>query len=161
MIKVHDCSNSNECLHTGKSGPVMNDVMRQLRTRFNFINDPKEADVVITNDIFPSYIHVGIPRVKRMDGSFWIQQNVHRNEPLDKAADSAQAIVYVSEYSKKCHHRRMKCPEGQKHFVAVNMANPEEFPKRKQIPTYRSKWVSIASDWSRAVKDGILLFLFL
>lgn len=154
MIKVYDCSNSSCSSHTGQGGPVMNDVMRQLRTRFPFVNDPRTADVIITNDIFPSNVPNNIPRVKRMDGSFWMQQNLYRNFPLDLAANYANAIVYISEYSKSCHIKRgFRISKDQKYYVAVNKANPEEFPKRNvKKKEYTSRWIAVASNWNRPEK---------
>jgi len=160
MIKLYDCSNSKEYRHTSRGGPVVNDVMRQLREYFHFVEKQSEADVIITNDVFPSYILKDIPRLKRMDGSFWIDGTTHRNKPLDLAAELANAIVYVSKYSQDCHTKRIDFSFSHRHYVALNSASPKEFKKREIEKSYSSRWISVSSDWNREEKRGKSLIDF-
>ena len=88
--RVYDCSNSSERPpHRSESfGPKENDIMRGLKKYCNvfgceFIDQPQDADVIITNDIYPKDIlALDKPRVKRMDGVFWENRLKDRNESL-------------------------------------------------------------------------------
>jgi glycosyltransferase involved in cell wall biosynthesis len=106
--KIYDCSNSIERpVHRGSGGPVMNDIMRYLHERaedyyFKFIDSPEEAEVIITNDVFPkSILELGKPLVKRMCGPFWQNDMSYRNDILNASAKLADRVIFISEYSRK------------------------------------------------------------
>jgi glycosyltransferase involved in cell wall biosynthesis len=110
-MKIYDCSNSLERpRHRSESyGPPENDVMRYLKENAHkyeaeWVRTPRDADVVMTNDVFPKDIlTLGKPMVKRMDGVFWRPKEIARNIPLNRAARQADRVVFISEYSAKCY----------------------------------------------------------
>ena len=106
MYKIFDCSNSAERPpHRGGGGPIMNDILCYLHQNaaeynYEFIDSASNADVIITNDVFPAeVIGLGKPLVKRMCGPFWQKEHSKRNERLNVAARIADTVIFISEYS--------------------------------------------------------------
>jgi len=107
-VNILDCSNSIERpAHRGGGGPIENDIIRYLwenAADYNckFVAAPSQADVILTNDIFPSdLIGRGIPMVKRMCGPFWQRHLSSRNDVLNRAAQLADKVIFISQYSQR------------------------------------------------------------
>jgi glycosyltransferase involved in cell wall biosynthesis len=111
--KYFDCSinNISNNNHNSQSfGPVENDIMKDLKLYsilFNFIRtyNHEEADVFITNTIYPEEIlewseKHHIPKIKRMDGIYWQNDLIYKNDKLNEAALQADHVIFISEYSK-------------------------------------------------------------
>jgi len=115
-VKLHkyfDCSinNTSNKEHNNISlGPAENDIMKDLNQYsilfgFKRTYDYKEADVFITNTTFPYEIlqwseNHSIPKIKRMDGIYWQNNLVYKNEKLNESALYADHVIFISEYSK-------------------------------------------------------------
>jgi len=164
--KVYDCSNSAERPpHRSENyGPKENDIMRGLKKYANvfdyeFIDNPTNADVIITNDIFPKDIlSINKPRVKRMDGIFWQKAYLERNEPLKQAAMEADWVIFISEYS-ELSFRKLYHELPKNHMVITNCVDSSVyFPlPKKFIPL---QWVACASNWAREEKRFNDLMVF-
>ena len=159
MYNIFDCSNSAERpAHRGGGGPVMNDIMRYLQENaasynYNFVTNLSDADIVITNDIFPSDVLAsGKPLVKRMAGPFWQREYASRNDALNAAAQQANAVIFITEYSKQqyihCFGDNLKWNTVVTHWV-----DPNVFYDRKYAH-YHNKFMftACATDWSRKEK---------
>ena len=101
-MKIHDCSNSSERpANRGYGGAVENAVVTMLKRYApafdsEFVDDPHHADLIFTNDVYPSNIvHLDIPRVKRMDGVFWQHGLKHRNVALNSAALISDHVTHI------------------------------------------------------------------
>lgn len=159
MIKIHDCSNSPERpSHRSNSGcPVENDMMKDLKKYcpddFKFVQDWNDADVIITNDIFPtSMIDSAKIKVKRMDGIYWQEHLKERNEPLNHSAQKADLVIFISEFSRKSYFELY----GQtlnKNIVILNNADDTIFYKtNSKAPSNHFYLCASASNWSRPEK---------
>jgi len=112
IIKYYDCSinsHSNRNHSDVSLGPVENDIMKDLnqysilfgfRRTYNY----EEADVIITNTIYPEEIlewskKHSIPKIKRMDGIYWQDDLLHKNDKLNKAALESDHVIFISKYS--------------------------------------------------------------
>lgn len=113
MKKFYDCSInkiSNVRHNDSNLGPLENDIMADLNKYslsygFERVDDYKKADIIITNTIYPRDIlewssKYQIPRMKRMDGIYWMCDVVHKNEALNIAAEQSDHIIFISNYSK-------------------------------------------------------------
>jgi len=161
-MKIFDCSNlSNYPAHRGFGGPVVNDVVRQLKLHSSeyhckWIDNPEKADILFTNDVFGDFINFKNKlKVKRMDGSFWQKGLLQRNIPFDEAAKQADVVVYISKYSQLSHQERCDIPK--KYVIAINSASPIEYPRKKYYEKQPKKFVAIATDWAREEKRGASL----
>ena len=140
MIKIFDCSNSDERPnHRGHGGPIENDIIRYLKqycSRYNcsFTEDVLKADVIITNDIFPSsLIGIDIPKVKRMDGVFFQEALKNRNDSLNYSAELADHVIFISEFSKNSFFNLYRGKDIKKHSVVLNRADPRVFSHSEML----------------------------
>lgn len=154
-MRIYDCSNSAERpAHRGGGGPKMNDVMRYLRENASayaceFVDSHETADVIITNDVFPSDIPDSIPKVKRMCAPFFQTQLATRNEALNKAAKQADKVIFITEYSKR-QYLRLYGDDLKSHCVVKHWVDPTVYrytPKPKFFG-----FAACATDWSREEK---------
>jgi len=173
MLRIYDCSNSAESDHGKEHGPIDNDIIRGLKEHARlfdckFINKYTMADVIITNDIFPEEIKKSdIPKIKRMDGIYWDNENKHKNISLNESAEIADHVIFISEYSKKSLNTLYPEVKIKESSVILNTADNRIFRNGKQewkikrgLPapyindTYEGVRTLSASctDWSRKVK---------
>lgn len=147
---------------------MRNDVIRQLSKhapRYGWleVSAIERADVIITNDVFTSEaLAANKPLVKRMDGVFYQLELEQRNEVLNLAASQADAVIFISKFSQDALARLYPEVKVKKQYVALNAADPEEFPKRCDalVKSSRSRfqesrdihWVACVTDWDRPEK---------
>ncbi|MCK9542100.1 MAG: glycosyltransferase [Novosphingobium sp.] len=111
MLKIYDCSNTIERPTHRKISycPVENTIVSDLKkyaSDFNalWVSDINKADVLFTNDVFPSNVLLStIRKVKRMDGIFQLNSLKERNEKLNYSAQIADDVIFVSEFSKQSY----------------------------------------------------------
>lgn len=168
FVKIYDCSNSNDRpAHRNGGGPKDNNIITYLK-KFSwkydcvFIDDFSKADVAITNDVFPDFvINSSIRKVKRMDGVFFLESLKQRNEPYNRAAQLADHVIFISEFSKNSYFE-LYGNNIKSHSVAVNRAGYEFYPdKNKNInEKFSPIAIAVASDWSRKEKrfDDMMRF---
>jgi glycosyltransferase involved in cell wall biosynthesis len=169
-MKIYDCSNSEASLK-GKArlyGPKENDILRYLKqyaSEFGhvFVQNPNDADVILTNDIFPESFS-GKKKVKRMDGVFARTDVVHRNEALNQAAQEADHVIFISDYSRDSYFQ-LYDPDRKtlKGWTTIpNEVDPSVFypdtrvverkGKHTSFSYHPKRMIAIASDWSRPEK---------
>lgn len=165
MIKIYDCSNSSERpANRGNGGPIENDIIRYLKqycSKYNcmFVESPNDANVIITNDVFPENIlmeYNHLPRIKRMDGVFFQKQYIERNEPLNRAAQLADHVIFISEFSRRSYFELYGNPL-KSYSVALNQVDPVEyFDYNRQYKDF--DYVACCNSWTREEKrfDAIL-----
>lgn len=163
MKKYYDCSinNTSEKLHTKSNlGPKENDIMRDLHKYsslygFERVFDYKNADVIITNTIYPNdileySIQNNIPRIKRMDGIYY-NENKHKNDLLNKAALQSDHVIFISEYSKNMLYNLYDfLPEN--HNVILNNADDSIFYKKRNKISDCFTWATSSTNWDRKDK---------
>jgi len=172
MLKIFDCSNSQDRpLHRGGGGPIVNDVMWYLhencsRYGCTFVPKGSEADVIITNDIFPQHVlELGKPLVKRMDGVFWHSSLISRNVPLNYAASVADEVIFISDYSKDSYFK-LYGDSLKSYCVVRHWVNPHVFHldpiafKEKMNKKREFVFAASATDWERPEKRYSDLLLF-
>jgi len=159
MIKIYDCSNSEERpVHRNTGGPKENDIVRYLKMYCSnydceFVNDIHTADVIFTNDIFDKKsLETGLPRVKRMDGIFLQKDLLSRNELYNRAAEQANRVIFITKYSYDVYNKLYNVSNLKKcdiihHWVDCHIFNPKHDYKRK-----RYDFCASATDWNRAEK---------
>ena len=168
VTKIYDCSNSaDRPIHRNGGGPKANNIITYLKDfahKYDCIFTEKfvEAEVAITNDVFPDFVaNSSIRKVKRMDGVFFLESLKERNEPYNKAAQIADHVIFISEFS-KCSYFELYSNNIKSYSIAVNRAGHEFYPdKNKNINEKLSPIaVAVASDWSRKEKriDDIIKF---
>jgi len=168
MLKVYDCSNSPERPpHRGGGGPVENGMVSLLKKYARhydaaFVDKPTEADVIFTNDVFPQdVLKLNLPRVKRMDGVFWQEALRERNIPYVEAANKADAVIFISEYSRQSFLRHYSASPGVSHVVR-SWVDPNVFYPGEGVMSDKPLMaVACASSWDRPEKrlDAILRFV--
>lgn len=172
MINIFDCSNSAERpSHRGGGGPVVNDVMQYLHESCYkhdcaFVENWSEADVIITNDVFPQYV-LGLrkPLVKRMDGVFWHSSLIGRNTSLNFAATCADKVIFISDYSRDSYFN-LYGDSLKSYCVVHHWVNPRTFHldpvafKEKIDQERKFVFAASATDWSRIEKRYSDLLLF-
>ncbi len=166
MINVFDCSNSVERPHHRRGdGPKENDTLRYLREHAHLYNcqwvdTASAADIIITNDVFPEdCLRLDVPLVKRMDGVFWQNRLKERNEPFNMAAQQADHVIFISEFSKQSYFDLYGDSPIKNCSVVLNAVDTSVFHK-KEIPISdrfstifgKFTFVAIATDWSREEK---------
>ena len=110
--KFYDCSVNelSDLLHNKSSlGPIENDIMFDLGKYANYygwerVYDYKKADLIITNGFYTSDIlewtrKYSIPKVKRMDGIYFLYKYISKNELLNSAAKQSDYVIFISQYS--------------------------------------------------------------
>lgn len=164
--RIYDCSNSSErpAHRSVSKGPSENDIMRGLKKYahvfgFEYIDNPEDAEVIITNDVYPSNVLVlDKPRVKRMDGVFFLEHLKERNEPLNQAALQSTIIVFISEYS-QYSFIALYGKGTDDSFVIPNCVDESVFfPLPKKIGN--PYWMASASNWAREEKRYEDLMVF-
>lgn len=159
-MKIFDCSNSEESLRnkTTLYGPKDNDVVRYLKQYANefghqFVQSAEDSDVIFTNDIFPEPF-LGKRKVKRMDGVFSRVDVVHRNEVLNRAAQEADHVIFISEYSRESYFNLYDPNRDTINSFTVipNEVDPEIFYPGIIHSESPKEMIAIASDWSRPEK---------
>lgn len=178
-MKIVDVSLRSGNLGGLNCGPKENDIVRYLKqyaSEFGHEFVPymlggdaqgvKHADVVFTNDVWPKTVFwegddpfPGKFKVKRMDGVFSRADTVHRNEALNKAAQQADHVIFISEYSKESYFRLYdESGKTIKSFSVIrNEADPRIFhpgfnwSSMAYNPMPREV-IAVASDWSRPEK---------
>ena len=163
MKKYYDCSInqvSND-LHTKSNlGPKENDIMRDLYKYSNLygferVFDYKDADVIITNTIYPEQIlewstQNNIPRIKRMDGIYY-NENKYKNDLLNKAANQSDYVIFISEYSKNMLYSLYGfLPEN--YTVILNNADDSIFYKNRNKINDNFIWTTSSTNWERKDK---------
>ena len=162
-VKIFDCSNSvYRPPHRAASyGPKENDVMAMLKRHCaqfgcQYVQTPSDADVIITNDVFPpDILSLGKPMVKRMDGIFWDSER-DRNATLNLAAQQAQHVIFISEYSKQSYeqllHPTLNGTVLKKVSVILNEVCDTTFFIANNLGPKRFVWTAAASNWERPEK---------
>jgi glycosyltransferase involved in cell wall biosynthesis len=144
-------------MNRGYGGPVKNEVMQYLfenahRFGHQMVQTVHDADVIITNDVFtPEALDSGKPLWKRMDGIFYLKHLNDRNVVLNKAAEQADHVVFITDYSRRCAEAagvKIRSSEVIHHWV-----DPTVFSRRrmiqKQCPWY---FAACATNWIRMEK---------
>jgi glycosyltransferase involved in cell wall biosynthesis len=124
-----------------------------------FVEDPAIANVVITNDVFPAAV-LGLekPLVKRMDGVFW-DDGYSRNDPLNAAAQLADHVIFISDYSRQSYFRMYNQP--LKHWSTVlNEVDDKIFFQDQKTHLTGFHWAASASNWARPEKRFLDLLCF-
>lgn len=172
-IKIYDCSNSAERpAHLESNlGPKENDIMADLKVycpnSFVFTNDPSEADVLITNDVFPTELLKSAKfKVKRMDGVYWHKSQMERNVPLNEAAQHADVVIFISNFSMLSYFQLYGNKLKKSVVILNNADNTIFYPGQKSIDynwfydervTFRDgpnsfRLVAAATNWAREEK---------
>lgn len=156
MLKVFDCSNSDQRPeHRGGGGPIENDIMRYLKTharRLEFVATIDECDVILTNDIFPDWaLGRKAKYVKRMDGVYWLRSLMSRNEKYNQAAQYADMVIFISEYSKN-QYFKLYGNALKNYTMAHHWADPREFAIDRAVTVRAYDFCAVATDWSREEK---------
>ena len=165
IIKIYDCSNSNERpAHNDENlGPFENDIIRDLKKysmdyMFQFVPNISDAQVVITNDVFPKDIisNNNLLKIKRMDGTYWQNSMQYRNNILNESALAADLVIFISKFSEKSCKIPLKNSK-----VVLNCANTYIFYKnRKYRINNKFSWVAIATNWNREEKRFLAIKAF-
>jgi glycosyltransferase involved in cell wall biosynthesis len=158
VVRIFDCSNSeSRPSHRGGGGPLVNDVMRYLRencSSYNceFVGAVDDANVAITNDVFPqSVLDSGKPLVKRMDGVFWHSKLTDRNRPLNAAAQQANKVIFITDYSRDSYFNLYDNPLNA-HCVVRHWVDPKVFNRTRPALNKKLVLAASATDWSRLEK---------
>lgn len=156
MIRLIDVSNSSESSHGKDFGPKENDVIKILKEysrQFDskFVNS--RGDILITNDIFPSYVKdIDMPKIKRMDGIYWLNDYKHKNDPLNESAQLADHVIFISEYSRKALSTLYPDIKLKSSSVIHNTADNRIFrPIRKRDGVVHNV-IASCTNWNRKEK---------
>lgn len=159
LFKIFDCSNSKDRPnHRGGGGPVMNDIIRYLRIdaedyAIEFTNDPYKANVIITNDVFPDYVlSTDIPLVKRMCSPFWNKKYIDRNIALNNAAQQADKVIFISEYSKEQYFYLNNISSIKSYCIIINFSDADIFCPNLDKKEEAFTFVACATNWNREEK---------
>lgn len=159
MIKIFDCSNSNERpQNRGNGGPIENDIMCYLKRYASiydciFVSDIESADIIITNDVFPTYTtYYNVPKIKRMDGVFFQEQYRERNESLNLAARQANHVIFISKFSQDAYNHLYG--DGiRSSSVALNQVDPSIFYSNDCTSiNHPIDFITAANNWGRPEK---------
>lgn len=156
MLKVFDCSNSSSRpANRNFGGPIQNEFIGLLHKYSKnygviFVDSIDECDLIFTNDVYPEFVLTSNkPKVKRMDGVFWMEEYRHRNEKYNLAAKQSDLVIFISEYSKKSYEKlysdKIENSKVIQHWV------------EKKQPFYfygefNNTFFAMATDWSRKEK---------
>ena len=171
-MRIYNCSNSSERpASNDHRGNVENSVVTLLKKHAHqygaqFVDSPKDANVLFTNDIYPKALQDRhCIRIKRMDGIFWQKALIDRNIPLNAAACQSDLVIFISEYS-RTSFQEATGTLPKKHIVVLNAVDSDIFyppffslpPKFN--PPKRLDWIAVATNWGRKQKrlEGILSF---
>jgi len=156
MLRLIDVSNSPESSHGKDFGPKENDVIRLLKEysrEFNskFVNSM--GDIIITNDIFPSYVKdIDMPKIKRMDGIYWHNDYKYKNDSLNESAQIADHVIFISEYSKRALKTLYPDIKIKSSSVILNSADNRIFRPTKQRNRVIHNVIACCTNWNRKEK---------
>lgn len=163
-MKIFDCSNSSERpMNRHFGGPFQNEFVGYLKEfskdfGCEFVEDYKKSDLIFTNDVFPKHLSkIDLPKVKRMDGVFWQESLKERNEKYNLAAQMADHVIFISEYSsnsyQKLYGNDLKELSVVKHWTKKHF----EFDNSSD---FNRTFFCMATDWARPEKrfDEVLKF---
>jgi hypothetical protein len=123
---------------------------------FEYVDAWWEADVIITNTTFPHAIwYSDKPKVKRMDGVYWRHPEVSRNVVLNQAAEKADLVIFISEYSQRAFHSLYPNQYSLKKSVVIrnNVDDGIFYGKRKDYSRgCKFVWAASCSNWERTEK---------
>lgn len=158
MLKIFDCSNSKERpKHRNINfGPKENTVVRDLKKYahlFNsrFINNPKRADILFTNDVFSEKIkELPQPKIKRMDGIFSLKSLMKRNTGLNNSAEISDYVIFISEFSRRSYLSLYRQPLKKCSVIKNAVDNNVFYPMKNK----KSELIFSAncSNWARPEK---------
>lgn len=166
MIKIFDCSNSSErpshriISKCPKENDMMKDLKKYCPEDFCFVDKPLYSDILLTNDVFPSFLNgLNKIRIKRMDGVFWQNEFKERNEPLNKSAIKSDLVIFISQFSKDSYFNLYGTPL-KNNIVINNNADTNIFNNRNNKPKNKIVLCASASNWNRPEKrlNSILKF---
>ena len=156
--KFYDCSInsvSNKTHNKDSLGPVQNDIMKDLNQYSNLFGfrrtyNHEEADIFITNTTYPYKIldwskKHSIPKIKRMDGIYWQNNLIHKNQKLNDAALMSDHVIFISEYSKKTLKTLYGISLYNSSVILNNADDSVFYSKEKQD----FRIVSSCSNWER------------
>lgn len=162
-IKYYDCSineTSNSNHNIQSLGPVENDIMVDLEKYahmfgFERVYNYEEAELFVTNTIYPDNIlkwsyKMNIPKIKRMDGIFWHDKDLHRNDELNKAAMESNHVIFISDFSLQSLEKLYGI-SPKNYTVILNNADDTIFRNRGTI-NKKFTWVTSATNWIRGEK---------
>jgi glycosyltransferase involved in cell wall biosynthesis len=158
-MKIYDCSNSEERpANRAYGGTRENSCVTMLKKYAHnygaeFVLRPEFADILFTNDIFPSFVlSLDKPKVKRMDGVFWENRFKERNGPLNTAALLADHVIFISEFSKQSYYA-LYGEELKVESVVLNWVDHQIFGKYEPELKVKPKiWVAACTNWDREEK---------
>jgi glycosyltransferase involved in cell wall biosynthesis len=160
MKKIYNCFDLNELervlSHRGKPTPgyrgnsVICDVMDNCsRYGFTETKNPMDADIFLTNDVWPSVIHKNTEalRVKRLDGFNYTARD--RDIPHVEAVKDADIVICLSHFSLNKYISEYPEIFKDKHCSVVhNWVDPEMFPSLSNVLSYDKKtMITVAADW--------------
>jgi len=156
MIRIYDCSNSPESEHGRDYGPKENDIIKSLKEfartfDSKFVNSM--ADVLITNDIFPSELRdIDMPKIKRMDGIYWHNEQKHKNDQLNASAEISDHVIFISEFSRKALTTLYPDIRIKSSSVILNTADNRIFKPLKKKEGVMSNVIASCTNWNRKEK---------
>lgn len=164
-IKIFDCSNSTERpMNRGFGGPVENTIVRDLKKYaslygYAFVDDIDDANIIFTNDVFTRDAEIraldfGVPIVKRMDGVFFQDALRSRNESLNLAAQQADLVIFISEFSRDAYNALYgKLQPVINQCVILNWVDDAVFKfEDHSFQTTPERFVAAATSWNREEK---------
>jgi len=158
LTRILDVSNSSERPnHRGCGGLRENSIVTMLkkysiRYGCKFVDSDSEADVIFTNDVYPKWSEkFSLRRVKRMDGVYWKEKYVERNEPLNAAAKASDMVIFISEYSHQSYHN-LYGNLGTLHEVVLNWCDGNIFNPTDLKDVRHKHFIAVASSWERKQK---------
>jgi glycosyltransferase involved in cell wall biosynthesis len=156
MLRIYDCSNSHESNHGKDFGPRENDIIKILKeySRYfeaKFVNSM--ADVLITNDIFPTEVrNIDMPKIKRMDGIYWNNDQKHKNDELNLSAELSDHVIFISEYSRKALSVLYPKVKIKSSSVILNTADNRVFRPTRKRSGVMSSVIANCTNWNRKEK---------
>ena len=156
MLRVFDCSNSSaRPTNRNFGGPIQNEFVGLLHKHsefygFEFVESVDECDLIFTNDVYPEHILTSSkPKVKRMDGIFWMEEYRQRNEKYNLAAKQSDLVIFISEYSKQSYEKLYSDKIENSKVIThwVEKKQPFYFSG-----DFNNQFFVMATDWQRKEK---------
>lgn len=160
MLRIYDCSGSSERpASRNYGGPIVNEFVALLHKYAEdydcvFVDNPENAEVIFTNDIYPTKIlEMGIPRIKRMDGIYWQLNTFNRNFPHVEACWNSQHVIFITEYA-KCRFEEVFIPPANLRMTSSVQRHWTESlgAYRMDTPSTPTEFCCIATNWARPEK---------
>lgn len=160
VLKVFDCSNSyfRSSHRPISKGPKDNDILADLKKyqdklNLKFVPSIDDADVIITNDVFtPKAVSSIKPLIKRMDGTYWQNSFLERNATYNHSVAMADAIIYISEFSKESLHKLYPKIIPNKEFVVLNQCDDSIFNRFGNYNDGKFIFSAACTNWERTEK---------